>query len=167
MSQKPIAMEQIKQILQLRTDGIAIREMARRIGISRNSVRKYLSLLEDSVGELTNKQLADGTYLNDSPRQDTVRLEQLVRHFSSTWSELEKTGVTRQLLWQEYLGQHPDGYGYSQYCYHLSRYVKRQDVTMHLGYCAADVIMIDFDGKKQHYIRPTLINKVSFKVHGE
>lgn len=84
MSQKPIAMEQLKQILQLRTDGIASREMARRIGISRNSVRKYLSLLEDSVGELTNKQLADGTYLNDSPRQDTVRLEQLVRHFSST-----------------------------------------------------------------------------------
>lgn len=154
MSQKPIAMEQLKQILQLRTDGIAIREIARRIGISRNSVRKYLSLLEDSAGELTNKQLADRAYLNDSPGQDTVRLEQLVQHFSSTSSELEKTGVTRQLLWQEYLGQHPDGYGYSQYCYHLSRYVKRQDVTMHLEYRAADVIMMDFAGKKQHYVDP-------------
>ena len=37
MSQKPIVMEQLKQILQLKTDGIAIREIARRIGISRNS----------------------------------------------------------------------------------------------------------------------------------
>ena len=42
MSQKPIAMEQLKQILQLKNDGVAIREIVRRMGISRNSVRKYL-----------------------------------------------------------------------------------------------------------------------------
>jgi response regulator of citrate/malate metabolism len=46
MAQKPIAMEQLKQILQLKKDGISIREMARRVGISRNSVRRYLSLLQ-------------------------------------------------------------------------------------------------------------------------
>jgi DNA-binding CsgD family transcriptional regulator len=40
MPQKPIVMEQLKQILQLNADGIGIREIARRIGISRNSVRK-------------------------------------------------------------------------------------------------------------------------------
>ncbi len=45
MAQKPIAMEQLKQILQLKNDGIPIREIARRTGISRNSVRKYLSQL--------------------------------------------------------------------------------------------------------------------------
>ena len=56
MAQKPIAMEQLKQILQLKKDGVSIREMSRRVGISRNSVRKYLSLLErtdtSSDGEL-------------------------------------------------------------------------------------------------------------------
>ena len=46
MAQKPIAMEQLKQILQLQADGISIREIARRVGISRNSVRKYLSRLK-------------------------------------------------------------------------------------------------------------------------
>ncbi len=46
MAQKPITMEQLKQILQLNQDGIAIREIAQRTGISRNSVRKYLSLLK-------------------------------------------------------------------------------------------------------------------------
>ena len=45
MSQKPIAMEHLKQILQLQKDGISIREIARRTGICRNSVRKYLYLL--------------------------------------------------------------------------------------------------------------------------
>jgi response regulator of citrate/malate metabolism len=48
MAQKPIAMEQLKQILQLQADGISIREIARRVGISRNSVRKYLSRLKRS-----------------------------------------------------------------------------------------------------------------------
>ena len=42
MAQKPITMEQLKQILQLKNDGIGIREIVRRNGISRNSVRKYL-----------------------------------------------------------------------------------------------------------------------------
>jgi DNA-binding CsgD family transcriptional regulator len=42
MAQKPITMEQIKQMLQLYRDGIHIREISRRVGISRNSVRKYL-----------------------------------------------------------------------------------------------------------------------------
>jgi DNA-binding NarL/FixJ family response regulator len=50
MAQKPIAMEQLKQVLQLQKDGISIREIARRTGISRNSVRKYLSRLSVSEG---------------------------------------------------------------------------------------------------------------------
>lgn len=51
MAQKPIAMEQLKQLLQLKNDGIGILEMARRLGISRNSVRKYLSLLDNSIDQ--------------------------------------------------------------------------------------------------------------------
>jgi transcriptional regulator len=38
MSQKPLTMEQLKQVLQLKKDGIAIREIVRRTGISRNAV---------------------------------------------------------------------------------------------------------------------------------
>lgn len=35
MVQKPITMEQLKQILQLKNDGIGIREISRRTGMSR------------------------------------------------------------------------------------------------------------------------------------
>jgi response regulator of citrate/malate metabolism len=69
MSQKPIAMEQLKQILQLKNDGVGIREMSRRRGISRNSVRKYLALLDvNQLSEsdpLNNKDIADKAYQND------------------------------------------------------------------------------------------------------
>jgi len=125
-------MEQLKQILQLKNDGIAIREMARRIGISRNSVRKYLALLNGANENPTNRELADTAYNNDQLEHNTQRLQQLTHHFTCAGSELSKTGVTRHLLWQEYLEQHPDGYGYSQYCYHLNKYLKQSDVSMHL-----------------------------------
>jgi len=151
MPQKPITMEQLKQILQLKNDGIGIREIARRTGMSRNSVRKYLLVL-DANDKLTNKELADKAYNNDALELNSHRQQQLFLHFSYAGTELAKTGVTRQLLWNEYLQLHPDGYGYSQYCYHLNEYLKRKDVSMHLEYQAADMIMIDFAGKKQRYV---------------
>jgi transposase len=62
MSQKPLTMEQLKQVLQLNNDGVAIREIARRTGISRNAIKRYLCRLKplpgDPPAELSNKQLA-------------------------------------------------------------------------------------------------------------
>lgn len=163
MSQKPIAMEQLKQILQLKRDGVGVREMSRRLGISRNSVRKYLLLLRDHTGA-ADKELADHAYNNDLLEHDAERLRAVVGHFTSCGTDLEKTGVTRQLLWQEYLSQHPDGYSYSRYCYHLQQYLKQSDVSMHLEYTAGDMIMIDFAGKKQFYIDQQTGEQISCEV---
>lgn len=109
MPQKPITMEQLKQILQLSNDGTGIREIARRLGISRNSVRKYLLLLQDNGDTDDNKKLADKAYNNEQQEQNTLRQQQLYLHFKQAFTELSKTGVTRQLLWNEYLQQYPDG----------------------------------------------------------
>lgn len=151
MAQKPIAMEQLKQVLQLQTDGIGIREIARRVGISRNSVRKYLSVLS-SDGDLSDKELAEQAYSNDLPELDSERLDNLRAHFNEAEAELKKTGVTRELLWKEYLSRHADGYSYSRYCYHLGEYLKNKDLSMHLEYKPGDMIMVDFAGKTRHYI---------------
>ncbi|MCW3089496.1 MAG: mobile element protein [Ferruginibacter sp.] len=103
MSQKLVTIEQLKQILQLRNDGIAIREIAHCIGISRNSVREYLTHLETCNENLTNKELADKGYNNDLLEPNTQKQKDLFQRFESTQSELSKTGVTCQLLWKEHL----------------------------------------------------------------
>lgn len=41
---------------------------------------------------------------------------------------------------------------YSRYCYRLNEYLKYKDLSMHLEYQAGDMMMIDFAGKKQHYV---------------
>lgn len=165
MAQKPIAMEQLKQLLQLKNDGVGIREMARRLGISRNSVRKYLSLLgEENSEHLTPAELAGKAYSNDAMAHDIQRRQELVAHFQYAETELAKTGVTRQLLWQEYIEKHPDGYVYSHYCHHLSEFLKNRDLSMHLEYQAGDMIMIDFAGKKQHYWDQTTGEQIKCEV---
>lgn len=164
MSQKPIAMEQLKQILQLQRDGIAIREIARRTGVSRNSVRKYLARVHKDEPELSNRDLAEQAYQNDMMEHDAERLHQLGQHFMQCGPELSKTGVTRQLLWKEYLQQHPDGYSYSRYCYHLQQRLKNASLSMHLEYVAGDMIMIDFAGKKQHYVDPSTGERMECEV---
>lgn len=168
MSQKPVVMEQLKQILQLKCDGIGVREIARRTGINRNSVRKYLAMLRaatvDDSEAFSNKDIAERAYNNDQMEHDTLRLEQLSRHFAACGSELSKTGVTRQLLWQEYLQHHPDGYSYSRYCYHLKLHLKKSDVSMHLEYQPGDMIMVDFAGKKQYYVDVSTGERIGCQV---
>jgi transposase len=163
MAQKPIAMEQLKQVLQLYRDGTGIREIARRTGISRNSVRKYLSRLQPEE-HTSDGELAAKAYDNDLLALDAERVRQLTIHFTNAENELSKTGVTRQLLWQEYLQEHPDGYSYSRYCYHLQQFLKNRDLSMHLEYQAGDVIMIDFTGKKQHYWDRTTGERIDCEV---
>lgn len=150
MAQKPIGMEQIKQILQLQKEGVGIREIARRVGISRNSVRNYLKQFEGNK-PLSDKELAETAYNNKEQDEQTQRHYKLVQHFVAVAHELGKTGVTRRLLWTEYTLQHQNGYGYSQYCLHLGSWLNRQDLAMHLEYTPGDLMMIDFAGKKFHY----------------
>lgn len=153
MAQMQITMEQIKEILQLHKDGVPIREIARRVGVSRNSVRKYLQRIGPSTAGIDDsKALADAAYGAESQQQTQVRPHELAVHFAYAQRELTRTGVTRQLLWQQYIEQHPNGYSYSQYCYHLQQYLQHADTVMHLSYTPGDMIMLDFAGKKLQYV---------------
>ena len=67
-------------------------------------------------------------------------------------SELKRTGVTRLLLWEQYYKENPRAYSYTQFCVLLSRYRKNQDISMHLDYEPAEVMMVDFAGDNISYI---------------
>jgi hypothetical protein len=78
MAQMPIAMEYLKQILQLQKDGVPICEMTSRTGISRNSVRKYISLIVTAEGqpEVTDhKTLAEKACGSDTVVHDANRFQ--------------------------------------------------------------------------------------------
>jgi len=55
MAGKTIIMSKVKQILQLRAGGVALQTIAKAVDASRNTVRKYLRLIE--VKQLDPQQL--------------------------------------------------------------------------------------------------------------
>jgi len=160
MAAKAILMEQLKQILRLQRDGFSINAIVRHTGISWPTVKKYLTRIENAVDDtaetagLSDKELSVAVYNNDTPASRGDRYSKLLNHFVYAETQLSKTGVTRQLLWIEYKEQSPDGYNYSQYCYHFSEFLKNKEVVMHLEHVAGEQMMVDFAGKKLSYVDP-------------
>ena len=167
MAAKSIAMEQLKQVINLYRDGQSIKGIVRLTGLSRNTVRAYLSKLTEEVEHKptqSDASLAGIFYNQDIATYKSVRYRQLLAHFEDADRELSRPGVTRQLLWREYLDQHPDGYAYSQYCYHMHKFLSNKDVVMHLEYKPAEQIMVDFAGTKYHWVDEQTGERISSEV---
>ncbi|MCI0549921.1 MAG: IS21 family transposase, partial [Anaerolineae bacterium] len=54
--------------------------------------------------------------------------------------------------WQEYRAEHPEGYSYSQFCYHFQVWRGTSQLTMHMTHKAGDKMFADFTGKKLHIV---------------
>ena len=154
MASPPIRMSTLKQIIQLHQRGVGIKTIARRLGISKNTVRKYLRRLTSDavVVTATEEELHQVLRRPDTPTQDRYE------HFQSLLpyleKELQKTGVTRQLLWQEYKRQYPDGYNHTQFCHYLRLRKQSQQVSMVQYQKAGDKLYVDFAGKKLVVVDP-------------
>jgi transposase len=160
MANKPKTMEQLIQVFKLSSNGVPIKEISRRLNIARNTVRKYLKLLDGRNYELLSKTELDSLlYEYDSTGFFNQRYLLLKKHFETCSKELSQTGVTRQLLWLEYKEANPDGYNYSQYCYHFQNFLHSKDISMHLEHTPGEEIMIDFAGE-----RPTFIDQETGEV---
>jgi transposase len=74
--------------------------------------------------------------------------------FADIHRELHRVGVTLQLLHLEYLGQHSDGYGYTQFCRYYKRWRSKQQRSMRQIHRAGEKLFIDYSGKKPHIVDP-------------
>ncbi len=153
MANKTITMLQIRRIIQLKADGKSKSHIARTLGIHRATLNTYLSKLSatgQSIPELlalNEEELSRQVYREHNTLQPDERLQILQRRFPGYKKELKKTGVTRQLLWQNYIDEYPDGYSYTQFCEHYRRYRTTLDATMHLQHEPGLSLQVDFAGK--------------------
>jgi transposase len=60
--------------------------------------------------------------------------------------ELKRKGVTLTLLWQEYRGAHPDGYGYTWFCDRFGTFQRRTSATFRNRHVAGAVMQTDYAG---------------------
>jgi len=158
MAGKPIIMSQIKQLLRLHKLGRSKRQIAKNLGMSKNTVKQYLyritstgmdieSLLELEEPILEAKLLAGNPSYKSDERYNALK-DQLADYAS----ELSRVGVTRRLLWQEYKSGKSQWYGYTQFCFHLNQHLSASKPSMVLHHLPGEKLYIDFAGKKLSYI---------------
>lgn len=156
-------MHQVKRIIEFHLQGHSIRQIERLSGISRNTVREYLrriSLSGYSMEELLKMEdeslmgivQIEAIEKDRSGRSADDRYGLIESRLAYYKSELCRRGVTRHLLWKEYRSDHPEGYGYSQFCEHLGRYLQRDQAVMHLVHRPGEQLQVDFAGGKLGYV---------------
>jgi len=156
MATERLPMRRIKEILRLKwAEGRRHRHIARALKVGVGTVSEVVQRAATAgldwarVEPLGEAELEAAVY-GEVSRQRRAALP------DPAWmdGELKKTGVTLQLLHVEYREQHPDGYGYTQFCDHYRRWKKRQRVVMRQVHRAGEKMFTDFSGKKPHWIDP-------------
>jgi transposase len=135
MANKQIDMRKIKLIYKLYTSGTSKRRISQQLGISRVTIRKYIEFFKRyrftayEVEKMTLEEL-HGLF-KDGQKHKSQRLLTLRQYFPYFDKEIRKTGVTRQLLWEEYYAKHPDGFKLSQFKYWYAEWRKETSPVMH------------------------------------
>lgn len=152
MANKPITMLQIRRIIQLKSQGKSNREIARDLHSARETVNAYVNQivkLDKSFADLLqldNEHLSSLVIKETGTVPEDQRYGDLFERLPGLLDELKKPHVTRMILWEEYRRQQPQGYGYTQFCEHLSRLLKTQNAVMHFEHEPAASMMFDFAG---------------------
>lgn len=160
MANKVKGMLQIRRILQLLEESRSKRSISRDMGISRNTVDYYEQRVKVSgltlaqLLLLKDGELAQFIYNSGTTQAANSRQTEFNSQLDHYLKELTRTGVTRQLLWQEYILSHPEGYAYTQFCERLNQGKRLRTVVMHLDHQPGEKMEVDFAGKKLSYIDP-------------
>jgi transposase/biotin operon repressor len=158
MANKSISMSVIRRILQLKAQGISKNRISQMIDIHRTTLNSYILKLKSTgktVEQLlgySDEELSAIAYNVNNVNKPDGRLKILEDHFTYLKKELNRPGVTRLLLWEEYKEAYPDGYKYAQFCLHLARYLDQKKATMHFDHLPGDYFQFDFAGKSLHYV---------------
>ena len=164
-------MDQVKSILRSYLQTGSIKATARQLCISKNTVKTYVRRgqgFENSLEDLLS--LSDSefqkVFYNSSGALTTDRQKAFEEQMNYWLKELKRVGVTKQLLWEEYRVEHPNGYGYSRFCTLLKEKIGSRNLTLMLAHNPGEVMQIDFTGKTRSWVdRETgLIHKCEILV---
>jgi transposase len=155
MPNRRIPMRKVREVIRLVTEaGLSHHKTSKATGVSRPTIHDYMEKFRQSGLSLAEiNSMPDSSLLklfksdhisNESDEKQALLYEQ----FPTFIKELARTGVNRRVLWEEYREKNPDGYRYSQFCFHLRTWTKAEKLSMHQNYKAGDKMFIDFAGAK-------------------
>jgi len=152
MPTQRILMRKLREILRLRLYlKLKLRAIKDCLRLSLGFVQKVthkaeeLGLTWEAVTLLDDQQLANQFY----PASDTQLSSKLqLPDWGEVHRELRGKGVTKQLLWEEYIQQYPNrSYSYPQYCFLYQKWAKKQKRSMRQVHKAGEKLFVDYAGQ--------------------
>jgi len=144
-------MGKLKEIIRLNEAGLSIRKIAAALAISRPVVSQYIidwkssGLRYENIVNISDTELLEAL---GKKKTESQKYRELADGFGYFTKELKKKGVTLHTLWEEYIAKYPDGYKYTQFCYHFQIWRQAESVTMHIEHKAGDKCFVDFTGER-------------------
>lgn len=153
MANKKTDMSKVRKTIVLYHQGRDKSFISRYLQISRTTVQKYINLfkvLNQDMDEFNQKSDAELEQIFSTNNQPELspKLQAVYDFFPYMEKELKRTGVTKQLMWEEYFAQNPDGLRNSQFMDRYLKWTKKVNPVMHMEHKAGDKLFIDYAGKK-------------------
>jgi transposase len=158
MSAERLSMRMLREVLRLfLAAGVSQRAIARSLSVSTSTVNGYIGRAR--VAGLTwplSPELDDDAALTRLlfPDERRPRSNRPEPAWARVHVELRKKHVTKQLLWEEYKSEQPDGYQYSQFCERYARFAATVNVVMRQEHRAGEKLFLDFSGDGIDIIDP-------------
>jgi len=152
MANKPIVMSKLRKVLQLYLKGKSKQFISKYLSLSRNTTKKYLrqfsklGLSTEELDQLSDLEL-EKLFIESPVAGPSARQASMYKFFPYMEKELKKTGVTRQLMWLEYIEKHPDGLRSTQFSEHYNKWSKKVNPSMRMTHKAGDKLYVDYAGK--------------------
>jgi transposase len=153
MANKLTDMSKIRKAIKLHCSGKSKLFISQYLSLSRNTVKKYLSLFEvqgltlEQINQKTDLEL-ETLFSHQTEEPVSPRQQKLYDFFPYMERELKKVGVTSYGMWEEYISKHPDGYKNSQFREYYKQWGKKVNPVMHISHKAGDKMYVDYAGKK-------------------
>jgi transposase len=119
--------------------------IARSVGISRTAIGEYMRRAAVIGITWPVQQELDDAALFAPAGYNPLRSKRLPE-WEHIHAELRRRGVTMALLWEEYPGHYPDGYGHSRFCDLYVEWRHGITATMRQTQVAGEKLFVDFAG---------------------
>jgi transposase len=166
-------MHKIRQILLFLERGVSQRAIEKEIKTTRKTIALYLQKFQQTGQDFTELlKLPDdrleqiiGLHKPPAPQDADPRKAHFISQIMYFNKELSRTGVTRLLLWEEYIKEYPSGFQYSRFCDLLQDHMKLNNAVMHFVHTPAKLLEVDFAGDMLHYVDPSTGELIACPVY--
>jgi len=134
----------------------SIRQIAESVGAPRSTVADYLSRFRATglpwplPSELDQAALEERLFARTSSKAVLRPLPDWPR----VHRELQRKGVTLDLLWQEYKREQPDGYQYTRFCHLYHAWAQAIDPVLRQAHPAGERVFVDYAGQTVDVVDP-------------